>query len=102
MLLPQPVPVGGRLCQFVQGWKHNERSLCLKYRFQEVQTSYYETTPSAQDPMGQQNIQEMQDQISLMLQKNAITEVPADTPGFYSNVFLVSKGSGGCHPIFIL
>ena len=24
-----------------------------------------------------------------MLQKNAITEIPLDTPGFYSNVFLV-------------
>ena len=30
-----------------------------------------------------------------MLQKNAITEVPPDSPGFYSNVFLVRKASGG-------
>ena len=28
-----------------------------------------------------------------MLQRNAITEVPPDSPGFYSNVFLVNKAS---------
>ena len=30
-----------------------------------------------------------------MLQKNAITEVPPNSPGFYSNVFLVCKASEG-------
>ena len=30
-----------------------------------------------------------------MLQKNTITEVPPDSPGFYLNVFLVRKASGG-------
>ena len=37
-----------------------------------------------------------------MPQKNAITEVPRDTPGFYSNVFLVCKASGGWHPVIDL
>ena len=31
---------------------YNERSLCVKYRDQGVQTSFYESTPSAQDPVG--------------------------------------------------
>ena len=49
----QPVPVVGRLCQFVEGWKHiTNDPYVLGYRYQDVQTSYYKTTPSAQDPMG--------------------------------------------------
>ena len=34
-----------------------------------------------------------------MLQKNAITEVPPDSPGVYSNIFLVCKASEGWHPV---
>ena len=37
-----------------------------------------------------------------MLQKNAITEVPPDSLGFYSNVFLVRKASGGWRPVIDL
>ena len=37
-----------------------------------------------------------------MLQKNAITEVPLNSPGFYSNVFLVCKASGGWRPVIDL
>ena len=44
----------------------------------------------------------MREQISLMLQKNTITEVPPDSPGFYSNVFLVRKASGGWRPVIDL
>ena len=35
-------------------------------------------------------------------QKNAITEVPPDSPGFYLNVFLVRKASGGWRPVIDL
>ena len=65
-----------------------EQSLCTKYHSQGVQTSFYESTPSPSISLG--------DQISpgptrnfghagtnhLMLQKNAITEVPPNSPGF--------------------
>ena len=34
-----------------------------------------------------------------MFQKNMIIEVPPDSPGFYSNVFLVCKASGGWRPV---
>ena len=37
-----------------------------------------------------------------MLQKNVITEVPPNSPGFYSNVFLVQKASGGWCPVLDL
>ena len=36
---------------------YNERSLRVKYRSQGVQTSFYESTPSAQDPLGGTNSQ---------------------------------------------
>ena len=44
----------------------------------------------------------MREQISLMLQKNAIKEVPPDSPGFYSNLFLVRKSTGGWRPVIDL
>ena len=37
-----------------------------------------------------------------MLQKNVITEVPPNSPGFYSNIFLVQKASGGWRPVLDL
>ena len=54
---------------------------------------------SPQDP---QEILGMREQITLMLQKNAIVEVPPDSPGFYSNVFLVRKSTGGWRPVIDL
>ena len=53
-------------------------------------------------PQGQEEILGMREQISLMLQKNVITEVPPNSPGFYSNVFLVEKASGGLRPVIDL
>ena len=44
----------------------------------------------------------MREQITLMLKKNAITEVPPNSPGFYSSVFLVQKASGGWRPVIDL
>ena len=53
MLPPQPVPVGGRLCQFVEGWKRiTNDPYVTKYHDQGVQTLFYKSTSSAQDPMG--------------------------------------------------
>ena len=34
-----------------------------------------------------------------MLQKNAISEISPDTPGFHSNIFLVRKAFGGWGPV---
>ena len=87
-----------------------ERRLHLrsKYRSQGVQTSFYESTPSPTNSLG--------DKISTgskrsfghagtnhpYAPKNAITEVPPDSPGFYWNVFLVKKASGGWRPVIDL
>ena len=61
-----------------------------------------ETPWEIRSPQGPEEILGMQELISLMLQKNAITEVPLNSPGFYSNVFLVRKASGGWHPVIDL
>ena len=109
MLPPQVSPVGGRLSNFVEGWKRITNdpyvlSIVAKgYRLRFTSPPLLRQTPweirSPQDP---QEILGMREQISLMLQKNAITEVPPDSPGFYSNVFLVRKASGGWRPVIDL
>ena len=87
---------------------YNERSLRIKYHSQGVQTSIYESTLLRQthweirSPQGPEEILGMREQITLMLQKNVITEVPPNSPGFYSNVFLVQKASGGWRPVIDL
>ena len=106
VLPPQVSPVGGRLSNFVEGWKRITNdpyvlSIVSKgYRLRFTSPPLLRQTPweirSPQDP---QEILGMREQISLMLQKNAITEVPPDSPGFYSNVFLVRKASGGWRPV---
>ena len=83
----------------------NKRSLSAKYRSLEVQTLFYESTPSVQEirsPKGSQKIQGTREQISLLLLKNAISEIPPGMPGIYSNVFLVRKASRGWHPVIDL
>ena len=109
MLPPQVSPVGGRLSNFVEGWKRITNdpyilSIVAKgYRLRFTNPPLLRQTPwdirSPQDP---QEILGMREQISLMLQKNTITEVPPDSPGFYSNVFLVRKASGGWRPVIDL
>ena len=103
MLLPQPVPFGGGggLCQSVEGWKHITNDPYVLSIVARGADFVLRVHPFCSRPHGNkispgaQKIQGMPKQISLMLQKNAITEVPPDTPGFYSNVFLVRKVSGG-------
>ena len=109
MLPPQVSPVGGRLSNFVEGWKHITNdpyvlSIVAKgYRLHFTSPPLLRQTPweirSPQDP---QEILGMREKISLMLQKNVITEVPPDSPGFYSNIFLVRKASGGWRPVIDL
>ena len=53
-------------------------------------------------PQGPEEILGMREQITLMLQKNAITEVPPNSPGFYSNVILVRKAIGGWRTVIDL
>ena len=103
------MPVGGRLCQFVEGWKHitndpyvlNIVTKGCRLRFTSPPL-LFKTPWEIRSPQGPQKIQGMREQISLMVQKNAITEIPPDIPGFYSNIFLVCKASGGWHPVIDL
>ena len=102
-------PVGGRLSNFVEGWKRITNdpyvlSIVAKgYRLRFTSPPLLRQIPweirSPQDP---KEVLGMREQITIMLQKNAITEVPQDSPGFYSNVFLVRKASGGWRPVIHL
>ena len=109
VLPPQVSPVGGRLSNFAEGWKRITNdpyilSIVAKgYRLRFTSPPLLRQTPweigSPQDP---QEILGMREQITLMLQKNAMTEVPPDSPGFYPNLFLVRKASGGWRPVIDL
>ena len=109
MLPPQLTLVGGRLSKFVEGWKHITNdpyvlSIVAKgYRLRFTSPPFLRQTPwEIRSPQGLEEILGMREQITLMLQKNAITEVPPNSPGFYSNVFLVRKASGGWRPVIDL
>ena len=109
MLPPQVSPVGGRLSNFVEGWKRitNDpyvlsivaKGYRLRFTSPLLLRQIRWEIRSPQDP---KEVLGMREQITLMLQKNAITEVPPDSPGFYSNVFLVRKASGGWRPVIDL
>ena len=109
VLPPQMTPVGGRLSNFVEGWKFimNDPyilSIIAKgYRLRFTSPPLLRQTPwEIRSPQGPEEILGIRKQITLMLQKNAITEVPPNSPGFYSNVFLVRKASGGWRPVIDL
>ena len=92
VLPPQSVLVGGRLRQFVEGWKR----LTNDHFVISIVSNF---VPIIRSPQGPKKVQGTREQIFLLLQKNMITEMPQDSPGFYSNVFLVCKASGGWHTI---
>ena len=87
---------------------YNERSICIKYRSQGVQTSFYESTPSPSNSLG--------DQISPGSRRDfghAGTNHPhapkeCDSRGaseftrVLSERFLVRKASGGWRPVIDL
>ena len=100
------IPVGGRLSNFVEGWKRIKNdpyvlSIVAKgYRLRFTSPPLLRQTPwEIRSPQGPEEILGMREQIKLMLQKNTITEVSLNSPGFYSNVFLVQKASGGWRPV---
>ena len=109
VLTPQMTPVGGRLSNFVEGWKCITNDpyvlsiLAKRYRLRFTIPPLLCQTPwEIRSPQGPEEILGMREQITLMLQKNMITEVPPNSPGFYSNVFLVRKASGGWRPVIDL
>ena len=83
VLPPQMTPVGGRLSNFVEGWKHITNdpyilSIVAKgYRLRLTSSPplLHQTPLEIRSPQGPEEILGMREQIALMLQKNAITEV---------------------------
>ena len=72
----------------------NEQSFCVKYRSQGYRLRFtshpfcFRLPGKYNSPRGHKKLQGMREQISLMLQRNAISEISPDTPGFYSNTFM--------------
>ena len=90
VLPPQMTPVGGRLSNFVEGWKRITKdpyvlSIVAKgYRLRFTSPPLLRQTPwEIRSPQGPEEILGMREQITLMLQKNVIIEVPPNSPGFY-------------------
>ena len=109
VLPPQQMPVGWRLSKFVKEWKRIMNDpyvlsiITQGYRLCFTSPPLLRKTPwEIRSPQGPNEVHGMQEPISLMLQKNAIMEVPPNSAGFYSNVFLVHKASGGWHPVIDL
>ena len=105
----QPAAFGERLSEFVEGWKRITNDpyvlsiVANGYRLRFTSPPLLHETPwEIRSPQGHEEILGMREQISLMLQKNVITEVPPSSPGLYSNVFLVRKASGGWRPVIDL
>ena len=97
------------MSEFVEGWKRITNDpyvlsiVARGYRLGFTSPPLLRETPwEIRSPQGREEILGMREQISLMLQKNTITEVPPTSPGFYSNVFLVRKASGRWHPVIHL
>ena len=97
------------LSEFVEGWKRTMNhpyvlSIITKgYRLRFTSPPLLrEAQSKIRSPQWPKEIQGMREQISLMLQKNVVKEVPLNSPGFYSNVFLVRKASGGWRPVIDL
>ena len=110
MLPPQPAPVGGRLSEFGEGWKRITNdpyvlSIIAKgYRLHFMNPPLLHKTPlDIRSAQVLEEVQGMREQIYQMLQsEEALTEVPPNSPGFYSNVFQVRKVSGGWYPVIDL
>ena len=93
MLPPQPVPVSGRLSQFVEVWKrimNNPYILSILAKGYRLHFSsphlLCKTQWEIRSPHGPEEVQRMQEQISLMLQKNVITGVHPDSPVWYAKL----------------
>ncbi len=104
-------PVGGRLCHFADQWplitsdKFVLRSVANGYEVEFTGSCRVTRspvwTPTPSDPAKRQVIEA---EIASMLSKGAVTTIdPArEPPGFFSNLFLVGKKSGGLRPILNL
>ena len=88
---------------------YNKRSFCVKYRSQGVQTSFYESTPSASDSLGNtippgdiDDPGNVKADFPNASEEHQFLEISPDTPGFYSNAVMVRKASGGWRPVIDL
>lgn len=107
---PSSAIVGGRLSQYYLSWTTIStddwliQTLKNGYRILFLTTPPLRSTRSPIVPFNRQQQQLLQQEIDSLLQKQPIEPVedPYTTPGFYSNMFVIPKKTGGHRPVFNL
>jgi len=107
--IPRPGPVGGRLKLFSGAWDVTCRDTWVKEVLRKGLTFNWKIRPSIrrtswffQPPKDKVKFDRLLKEVDDLLAKRAIIEVPRDTPGWYSLVFLVPKKTGTFRPVFDL
>lgn len=107
----QTLPVGGRLQAFHQQWESMGAEKFVVKMLREGYRLRFHTAPMLSerpcvpsDSRNPQRDQLIQDQLDILLQKQAIEVVPGPSwdPGFYSRLFTVPKPNGKVRPIIDL
>lgn len=110
--VPLPhIPVGGRLAHFLDQWEEITTDSWvlsilrggLGLRFNSLPPLSITPVPFSV-PTDPQRVLLLSEEVSTLLQKSAIEEVPLTSldPGFYSRIFLVPKKTGGMRPVIDL
>ena len=106
MLSPHITPETEQFCGGVE--TYYERSLRSKYRSQGYRLRFMsppllrQTPWEIRSPQGPQEILGIREQISRAPKERDYRGASTNSPGFYLNIFLVRKASGGWHPVIDL
>ena len=100
-------PVGGRLHHFHERWQAIGADQWVLNLLREGHRPELQSVPSLSTSPHQfeihNNVLEVMEHVQIMLDKEVIEPVrDMYSPGFYSNIFLVPKKSGGTRPVFNL
>ena len=108
--LPSPGPVGGRLGLFSSEWTRlcttdnwvlNWLTTGLTWRWRDQSPSLRKEPWAFALPTEPAKVERLHKEVTDLLQKGAIEEVPSQ-PGWFSLIFLVPKKLGGWRPVFDL
>ena len=105
--VPLSHPVGARLQKFWSVWeRHGAEPWVVQVLKVGYQIPFHTLPPLSPYPQeypsylgNREKFQVLEKEVAEMLQKEAIEEVSAGTPGFYNRLFLVQKASGAWRPV---
>ena len=100
---PEPVPVEGRYASLRRGGSvFTNNPYVLSIIAKGYRLCFTSPPPPAQDPMGNKISPGALEDPGNARANIPNASYPPDTPGFYSNVFLVRNASGRWHPVIDL